>query len=377
MLGKSISLEKDTSYDNLSGEKIAIITVYWKNSDGGGIKTYLTNLVNGLESRGLYPHVLFKEGHDLDNFCINTNKLLFSIRSLLILRKIGPEIIHSHSAWYCLLPGVIYKKIYGCKLFYTFHTQPISDLPLISKLFFKYLLNECDNITFVSNGLKEKVEEIYNFKFNKFAITYAGVADRKNPEDDELKFFKDKFCIKNDSIILLALGLTALRYKADGLKLLILAIKELKKTYPNIILIATRKGDYLDELKEFTCEKGLRENVIFTGDIDNPDVPMCICDIYTHISLGEGLPLALLEAMSFGKPIVATAVGGIPEVIQDGKNGFLVEGDIDCIVEKIRLLLEDDEVSKKLGNNARDTINERFNFKASIDKICNLYYFNN
>jgi glycosyltransferase involved in cell wall biosynthesis len=373
MLDKSICSEKYVLYENFAAKRIAIVTSYWKNSDGGGIRTYLTNLVYGLESKGLHPCVLFREGFDPENYFINGNKIIFAIKSFLILKDIKPNIIHCHATWYCLLPGVIYKNLYGCKLFYTFHTQPVVALSLPSKLIFKYLLNNCDNVTFVSNGLKKKIEHIYNLKFNKFAITYAGVHNSLNPSTADQFAFKNKYNIKNKSIILLALGLTALSYKAEGLKLLIQSVKKLKKLYPNIVLIATRQGCYLEQLKQFVDKEELNENIIFTGDIDDPNVPLSICDIYTHISFGEGLPLALLEAMSFGKPIIATSAGGIPEVIHDGENGFLVEGNIDDIVEKIVILLENRDLSRKLGYNAKKTIDEKFNLTASVDKICNLY----
>ena len=70
--------------------------------------------------------------------------------------------------------------------------------------------------------------------------------------------------------------------------------------------------------------ESVQNTVIFTGDIDNPYASLKICNIYTHISLCEGLPLALLEAMVMGKPIIATPVGGIPEVVVPEETGLLV-----------------------------------------------------
>ena len=105
--------------------KVAITTNYWKQSDGGGVKNYLINLVDELNKRDNFEvSVLFRQGEDYENYRIEGNKLLFSIKSFFKLIEIKPQVIHSQGAWYCLLPGYIYKKMYGTKLIHTFHTQP-------------------------------------------------------------------------------------------------------------------------------------------------------------------------------------------------------------------------------------------------------------
>jgi len=94
--------------------KIALITNYWKNSDGGGIKTYLVNLVDALQDKGADVTVLFRWGDNPKHFCGGRNKVVFSLACYRHLRKIRPEVIYSQGAWYCLLPGVLYTKLYGC-----------------------------------------------------------------------------------------------------------------------------------------------------------------------------------------------------------------------------------------------------------------------
>ncbi len=76
--------------------------------------------------------------------------------------------------------------------------------------------------------------------------------------------------------------MTALPYKAKGLKLLIQAVRILRETYPNIVLIATREGKYSEEVRAFTREVGVEEQVIFTGDVENPFVPLKMCDLYAY-----------------------------------------------------------------------------------------------
>ena len=352
---------------------IAIVTHIWKGHGPGGTENYIINLVEALKKRGIKVRVVFNEGDDPENFKVGGSRFLFPIKAFLILRKIKPQVIYSQGTWYCLFAGHIYKKLYGTTLVYTFHTEPDKKLPLFFKIVFQGLLNKCNCVTFVSRGLKEKIEEAWGLKFRKTEITYAGVTS-KEVSEREIKEFRERFNMKEDSTVLLALGLTALKHKAEGVKLLMKAVRKLRDKYPNTTLILTRDGLYSNELQEFAKREGIFDNVIFTGDVGNPFVPLFICDIYTHITLGEGgVSLALLEAMSVGKPIIASSVGGIPEAIEDGKNGILVEPDVDKIIEKIEDLLENKEFAKELGRNAKKTAEEKFTWKKSVDKFLELY----
>ncbi|AGB02444.1 glycosyltransferase [Methanoregula formicica SMSP] len=352
--------------------KVALITNYWKNSEGGGIKTYVVNLVQALKDKGIDVSVFFREGNDPEQFCGGQNKIAFSLTCFRQLLKIRPDVIHTQGTWYCLLPGVIYKKIFGCRLIHTFHTEPDKSLQLFAKFFFQILLNTCDCVTFVSERLQERIIEVDRFSFQNSAITYAGVHTITVP-DYQVKEFKKQYGINDNSIILTAIGMTALPYKAEGLKILLQAIYLVKKSYPNIILIVTREGRYSEEVRAFSNEIGLERHVIFTGNIENPFIPLKMCEIYTHITLGDGLPIALLEAMSMGKPIIATPIAGIPEAIESGINGFLVEPNPKKIAEKIDFLLQNPEICEKISQNAYYTAKNKFTWENATKTFILLY----
>jgi glycosyltransferase involved in cell wall biosynthesis len=352
--------------------KTALITNYWKNSDGGGIKTYLVNLVGALQGKGADVSVLFREGDDPEHFCGGRNKVAFSFNCYRQLQKIRPEVIYSQETWYCLLPGVLYKELHGCTLVHTFHTEPDRGLPFPAKVFFQTLLNACDCVTFVSKKLQERVIEVDGLSFPKTAVTYAWVRAGEATEE-EVKRFREQYGIREGAVVLVAQAMTAHPLKAEGLKLLIRAVRMLRETYPNIVLIATREGKYSEEVKAFAREVGLEEQVIFTGDVENPFVPLEICDLYTHITLGDGLPLALLEAMAMGKPIVATPIAGIPEAITDGESGLLVAPEVEQVALKIDLLLRDREYAEKLGRCAKKTVEERFTWEQAAERFLQCY----
>ena len=357
--------------------KVLMTTTYWKGCPGG-IRAYLENLVQELEKNGTDVKVVFREGRDPENYKMHEEPHIITnlISAFRLLMEIRPEIIHSHGGmYYYLLAGYLYKKVFGAKIIYTFHTEPEKNdsLPFLKRAALQILLNRCDNVTFVSKRLVDRVEGIWGLKFKNSLITYAGVESKEVPESSK-RVFRQRFGIKDDSIVLLALGLTALSYKVEGLKLLIKSIKNIKDKYPNILLVATRGGCRLDEIKEFSKMEGMEKNVIFTGDIDDTYTAIAISDIYMHITLAEGgLSIALLEAMSMGKPIIATRVGGIPEAIEDGKNGLLTEPDVDEITEKIVYLLQNKDIAEELGRNAKKTAEVRFTWKIAADNILKIY----
>jgi glycosyltransferase involved in cell wall biosynthesis len=355
---------------------VAIITKYWKNSEGGGIKTYITNLYQELKSRDRNIIVIFNEGYDKENYHVSGNKLLFSLRSLLILAKIKPDVIHSQGNWYCLLTGVIYKKIYGCTLIDTFRSEPTQNLSIIFRILYQYLIDNCDKVTFVSSGLKTKIEETYGFKFRNFYITYPGVRP-KNSSNEEIKAFREKYGLSDNCILLLVQAFTANLLKSNGVKLVIQSLKKLQNNYPNIVLIVTREGYYTNELKEYAKKEGVFEKVIFTGNLENPFVPLSICNIFLFPWLGKsGVGNALLEAMCAGKPIIATLIngGGVSEIINDGENGVLVDADPNKIAEKIEYLLKNKEFANRIGKNAKDKAEANFTW-GNVANIFEYIYF--
>lgn len=348
---------------------IAITTPYWKNSPGGGALAYLRGLVNELEKRDIKVKAVFEWGDDPSNYHIKGNRFLFPIKALWPLRKIRPEVVHSQGTWYCLLSGYLYKKVYGARLIHTFHSAPGGKkLPAYGKILVQFLLNQCDCVTYVSKALKDEIQEVWGLKVRNAVVTYAGITPRKVTEN-EIREFRDKFGLKDNSIVLLAQAFTANKLKAEGAKLLMKAVGNLKDRYPDIVLVLTREAEYSNELKQFAKESGLNDSVIFTGDIDNPYIPLAVCNIYTHTSLSEGLPMALLEAMSVGKPIIATSVGGIPEAISNMENGILVKPDADEIAKVIERLLADKDLAAMLGGKCQKNSRKEVHLEAICGQI--------
>jgi glycosyltransferase involved in cell wall biosynthesis len=117
----------------------------------------------------------------------------------------------------------------------------------------------------------------------------------------------------------------------------------------------------------------LESRVIFTGFVKDAFVPLNITTIYAHISLQEGLPLALLEAMSAGVPVIASKTGGIPEVIQNGENGLLVGNDPILLSRAIISLIDNSTLREELAIKGKQTVDENFTWTKTANAFMAIY----
>ncbi len=134
------------------------------------------------------------------------------------------------------------------------------------------------------------------------------------------------------------------------------------------------EGDLRPQLEAQLHEEGLEGIVRLQGS--RSDVPACLAgfDVFVLPSLWEGLPLALLEAMASGLPVVASSVDGVPEIVTDGVNGLLVPpGDPAALAGALKRLLDDPAERRKLGAAAAATARDRFGVFGMMDSLQRLY----
>jgi glycosyltransferase involved in cell wall biosynthesis len=122
------------------------------------------------------------------------------------------------------------------------------------------------------------------------------------------------------------------------------------------------------------CEvNDVPKNVFMLGNIVGAGRYCRYADVFMLPSNYEGLPIVIIEAMSYGKPIVASHVGGIGEIVRDGINGFTVENDSNIIANKIRIILEDESLANKLGENSLKIYNEELTVEKMVNKYMCIY----
>ena len=357
--------------------KVVIVTPYWTPVKGG-VTSVVVNLSRTLQSNGIDVAVIARIGEcGKGAYAINENKIVFVIKTLLILYRERPDVMHSHSWWYTLLPSVLYKTFaHRKRLIHTFHTDPDTEEPSgvlnrIKRKIFGRLLNRCDVITFVSADMAEKFRRIMSLN-TETVVIYNGVL-RRGIDGRDVERFKKQYLLDNRYPTVSWIGPFGYKEKVEGLKLLMGAFKTVAVKYPKAKLIVVGDGDYRGELERFANDLSISNSVAFTGFLENVFIPLEATDIYAHISLKDSMPVSLLEAMSAGKPVIAVPTGGIPEVVIDDQTGILVEPDPKLIADAIIELYENEERMKYLGRNAKEMVEERFNWERIAKEFEDVY----
>lgn len=143
---------------------------------------------------------------------------------------------------------------------------------------------------------------------------------------------------------------------------------------PDARFLIVGDGPLAGALKNRVTDLGLTSHVIFTGHRTDLSVIYAATDVLVLSSYTEGVPNVLLEAFAFGKPAVATTVGGVPEVMRDGVDGWLVRpGDCEGIAHRVLQLLKDSVCRQQMGASARLSVEDRFDFQKRMRALENMY----
>ncbi len=216
--------------------------------------------------------------------------------------------------------------------------------------------------------MKKELEK--SFKGN-ISILPNGIAMEKF-RDLSKQSLRSKFGMsQNEKIILFVGGLKSIK----GVRYLIEAFKTVSQTVPGARLLLIGEGQERHNLQALVKEKNLEEKVHFLGALPNEKVLeyMVASDIFALPSLFETFGIVNLEAMASGLPVVATRVYGVPEVVQDGVNGFLVEPkNSQQLAEKIVLLLSNDQLREKISLHNKETA-KKYNWGDIVLRLEKIY----
>jgi glycogen(starch) synthase len=162
-----------------------------------------------------------------------------------------------------------------------------------------------------------------------------------------------------------------------GFQFLIRALPGIRKAHPSARLVVGGSGPYLPKLVALAAQEGVKGAVEFTGPIPEEALPSRYraCDLFalatTHV---EGLPLVLPEALACGRPLAASRIGGVPDVVKEGVTGRLFEpGDQKRLTDTIRELLADAGRLRKMGGAARDDAVARFSARRMAVETAAIY----
>jgi glycosyltransferase involved in cell wall biosynthesis len=171
-----------------------------------------------------------------------------------------------------------------------------------------------------------------------------------------------------------AIGTVARFEPVKGLTSLLEAAGALRLRHPELRIELAGSGTCEPRLRSVAARLGLAESVSFLGWREDVASVHRRWQIFVQPSMHEGFGLAALEAMASGLPVVASATGGLPELVEDGDTGFLVPvGDVDTLADRLGRLLEDEALRLRMGEAGRRRARDHFSVKAMGAKMAHVY----
>ena len=285
-----------------------------------------------------------------------------------VFRRRRIDLVHSHEfgmavygAAACLasrIPHVI--TMHGGK-YYATKTR--------RRLALRWALRRSRATAAVSRATARHLEQSLRIRTGEINVVYNGIRFTPGARPN----VRRELALADDELLIVAIGNL---YPVKGHRVLIEALAELARrdSAARWRLAIAGRGEEEEALRRSADEGGIRDRVHFLGfRVDVPDI-LAAADIYAMPSLSEGHPLALLEAMFAGVPIVASNVGGIPEVVSDAEHALLVPSQsARPLADAVNALLLDPELRRRLAAVARQRADSLFSVGAMIDSYEALY----
>lgn len=295
--------------------------------------------------------------------------VIFRTRSFLKKNKI--DLIHSHGFKENLLAGIASKLLASCKVFRTHHGRGVVNGPMAKVLVEKlnaHLLT--DKMIAVSHDLKKYLTE-HGYPAHKIEVVHNGIDCQNLSAARNSNELIEAHSIPADSFII---G-TACRIEHEkGFRYLLLSVKELVDSGVPVVFVIVGSGKLQKKYQDMAKEMNIEKVVIFAGFQKDVCSYLNLFDIFVMMSLNEGVPLALIEAMCMGKPVVSSAVGGIPEVVVSGVNGILVPSmDHHACAAACKKIISQKDLQVSLGENAHKHVIANFSAQKSAENTINLY----
>lgn len=324
------------------GYKVTVVSLYNEQ----------TPIAQRMEKNGVTIRYLDKKlGLDLS--------MVPKLRKIMAEEK--PDAIHTHLD--VIKYAVLAAKLAGVKkCVHTVHNVADKEAEgrlqkIINTVYFKL---HWSTPVALSPLVQQTIAAFYGMEKNTIPVIYNGV---------DLSRCIPKESYAADQITLVHVGRFNEQKNHKGL---LQAFRKICETCPDCRLNLVGDGELRQETEALARELGLAEKVRFLGSQSNVPPFLHEADIFLLPSNYEGMPMTIIEAMGTGLPIVATAVGGVPDMIRDHESGLLTECDPDAVSKAVLELIADENLRKTLGQNAkRNSI--RFSAQYMAERYCKLY----
>ena len=295
-------------------------------------------------------------------------KLIWDVAKLVRQEKID---VVMTTLFYADVVGSLARAISPVKAVFSWETISAPEWLLTRRLLaYRFAMRFCTKVISVSETTAKWLVEKRGLPRNKVIVIPYGVNLKQFSVGRDPKL-KAKLGIPKASPVL---GTVARLHSQKGHRYLIEAAKSIVKDFPKVRFVLVGDGDLRRELEEQVGAADLTGNFIFLGFREDVRELLKMFDIFVLPSLYEGLPNVVLEAMATGLPVVATSVDGTPELIVNGKTGYLVAAkQPQPLAAKIKALLSDTKLAQQFGRQGRKRVEENFSLEKQVNDFQDLY----
>lgn len=302
--------------------------------------------------------------------------LIAQYKVFRLIKREQYDIVHTHSS----KPGFVGRiaaRLAGVPIvIHTIHGFPFNDfMPAPMRRTFimieRYLSGLSDMLVTVSKLNRDKALKLRFAPPSRFRNIYSGIDFSRFDIEVDIKAKRRELGLgDNEKIVGMVGRLSEQKSPLDFVR----AIPEVLKTRNDVTFVLIGDGELRQKTIAFARRLGVDSKLKVLGFRDDIPQLLRILDVFVLTSLWEGLGRSLTEAMYTGRPVVATNVEGVPELVEDGRTGILAEPqDIQAIADGIVHLLQHPDEAKQMGRAAAAQINERFQADTMVRRIDELY----
>jgi glycosyltransferase involved in cell wall biosynthesis len=301
-----------------------------------------------------------------------------TLRLAQLVRELRPDIIHTHTAKAGAV-GRTAARLAGSDaiVVHTFHGHVLrgyfgAPKAYAFRLLERWLARRTDALIAVSPQVRDDLVALGVAPAEKFAVVRLGIelARRVSPNGSR-EDVRRLLGVPGERFLVGWVGrMTGVKRTDD----ILLGLKGLRERGVDASLCLVGDGPDREHVERRAHELGLARHCLYLGYQDDVAGWYAAFDAFVLPSANEGTPVSAIEALAAGRPVVASRVGGVPDVVRDGEDGFLVEpGDVDGLAERLGRLAADPALRDRMGAAGRDRVLGRYAVDRLIDDVDRLY----
>lgn len=307
--------------------------------------------------------------------------LLAAIRLARVIRRVRPDVVHTHTAkagavgrTATLLAGLRHRPV----VVHTFHGHVLRGyFGRLGTVVFRgietALARRTDRLVAVSPEVRDELVQLGVAPASKFSVIRLGLElERRVTYDGDPAEVRRRHGIDARKFVVGWFGrMTAVKQTDDLLTML----AELRRRRSvDALLLLVGDGDDRARLEQRAHDLGVARSCLFLGYQEDVAPWFAVCDAVVLTSASEGTPATIIEALAAGKPVVATKVGGVSDVVDEGETGFLVRaGDTHALAGRLEVLARDPRRGREMGRLGRERARERYAVERLVGDVDALY----